>query len=237
MITLHHLENSQSFRILWLLEELGLNYELKIYKRQPDKLAPPEFKAISPLGTSPCITDNDDGDQDALSESNAIIDYILDKASAANNSNSKIAKQLRPTSSSTTSRRDYLFWFHVSPGSFMPLLTMSAIFKYIESVLPCLLSGLFRTVFSKVKESFVLPRLKNMMDLAETKLTAHDFLAGSELTAADITMIYGMETIRDEFADSIWKDYPKCSAWMKRMQARPAFISAQKKSGDSPDVV
>ena len=110
MITLHHLEKSQSIRILWLLEELGVPYEVKLYDRDPNtRLAPAEYKAVSPLGTAPCITDG----EITLSETNAIMDYILDTHDDG---------RLRPAPG-TPNRADYLFWFHVSQGSLQPLLT------------------------------------------------------------------------------------------------------------------
>jgi hypothetical protein len=112
MITLHHLEHSQSFRIVWLLEELGLPYELKTYKRTPGMLAPDDYKNLSPMGTAPFITDGDL----ALSESNAIIDYILDKAGDT---------ELRPAPSSTE-RTQYLFWFHAAQGSLMTVMSIDS---------------------------------------------------------------------------------------------------------------
>ena len=110
MITLHHLEKSQSIRILWLLEELGVPYEVKLYDRDPQtRLAPAEYKAISPLGTAPVIT----VDGTAMAETNAIVDYICDLHDDG---------RLRPAPG-TPDRACYLFWFHTSQGSLQPLLT------------------------------------------------------------------------------------------------------------------
>ena len=113
MLTVHHLDHSQSFRVVWLLEELAgsVKYDLKLYKRNAtDSMAPPEYKALSPLGTSPTITM---GDGQVLNESNAIMDYILDLAEEAGNAKSK---ELRPPIASSD-RTQYLFWFHSVQGA------------------------------------------------------------------------------------------------------------------------
>ena len=152
MITLHHLEYSQSFRIVWLLEELEMPYELKIYQRTDDKLAPPEYKAISPLGTSPTITDHEDGaDIIALSESNAIIEYILDKAESSNDIDDK---NLRPRPGSSN-RVAYLFWFHTSAATFQTLMSMDTLFRLLPSRVPCPISSILRVVASKVDEGYI----------------------------------------------------------------------------------
>ena len=121
MITLHHLEKSQSIRILWLLEELGVPYEVKLYDRDPvTRLAPAEYKAISPLGTAPVITDGDV----TMAETNAIVDYILDRYDDA---------RLRPAIN-TVEREPYLFWFHTSQGSLQPLLTNLFVMKAMTEI-------------------------------------------------------------------------------------------------------
>merc|ERR1719330_53970 len=120
MITVHHLEQSQSFRIVWLLEELGMEYDLKVYQRQANMLAPPEYKKLSPLGTSPTIVV--DGTT-TLCESNAIIDYILDLAAKSEEADSTTTS-LRPgPSSDVENRTAYLFWFHAAQGTFQPTLS------------------------------------------------------------------------------------------------------------------
>jgi glutathione S-transferase len=239
MITLHHLEHSQSFRILWLLEELQMEYNLKTYKRTKDMLAPEEFKAISPLGTSPTITT---ADGDALCESNAIMEYILDLASSSSDDHqTKIAQLLRPGPTDPT-RRQFLFWFHSSPGSLMPIMTMSTVFGAIPSQVPCVLSPIIRAVSAGVTDSFLKPRLFKILDLAEQHLSSSSssssphsssFLAGGTvLTVADITMIYGMESASQRFAKDFETKYPNCLAWLDRMRQRPAFQAAQKKVGE-----
>lgn len=228
MITLHHLENSQSFRILWLLEELQMEYNLKTYKRNKDMLAPEDFKAISPLGTSPTITT---AEGDALCESNAIMEYILDLADDDNKSK-KAAMLLRPGPKDPT-RRQFLFWFHSSPGSLMPIMTMATVFSAIPSQVPCVLSPIIRAVSAGVTDSFLKPRLFKILDLSEQHLSQSPYLAGgNDLTVADITMIYGMESASNRFAKDFDANYPNGLAWLARMRQRPAFQAAQKKVGE-----
>jgi len=138
--TLHHLQESQSFRILWLLEELGMVYELKIYKRTPELLAPPEYKAISPLGTSPTLTDG----TTTLCESNAIMDYILDNATKNNGD----TKNLRPTLESPE-RTNYLFWFHCPPASMQFVMTTDSLFRTLPQRAPWPISWLLEMVGGK----------------------------------------------------------------------------------------
>jgi glutathione S-transferase len=220
MLTLHHLKSSQSFRIVWLFEELGMQYDLKIYKRV-NLLAPEEYKRISPLGTSPTITDSDNGL--ALSESNAIIDYILDKAGPS-------TLNLRPAPGSPDRTR-YLFWFHSMQGSLQPLLLIDALFLTIPKNAPWPVSSLLNVVGKKTRESFTKPRLTKLLDLAEENLTQDQFLAGPRFTAADITAIYPMDATFSLYPEYSTK-YPMCKAWLDRMYARPHFQAALKKIGE-----
>lgn len=220
MITLHHLEYSQSFRIIWLLEELNAEYDLVLYKRTPDLVAPDDFKQISPLGTSPCITDGDL----SLSESNAIIDYILDKHD--------VEHKFRPSSASPD-RTDYLFWFHSAQGSLMPLMLMDSTWRLVIQKVPCPLNYLFKTVFSKFQQSFLLPRLTKLLDVCQAQLSDKEFLAGNSLTAADVTMIYPMESCLTKYPELLETEYPKCMAWLHHMYERPKFQAAQKRVGET----
>ncbi len=217
MLTLHHLENSQSIRILWLLEELGVDYEFKMYDRDKDtRLAPDEYKKISPLGTAPVITDGDL----ALSESNAIIEYILDKYGDG---------RLRPEPG-TPERTSYLFWFHASQGSLQPLLTISFIFGALKERVPFFLKPIIRAVLGQAEKLFLEPRLQALLDLVESDLSASAWFAGDELTAADIVMGYCMEVavVRGGMTK---KKYPKAHAFLERMRSRPAYKRALDKDG------
>jgi len=215
-LTVHHLEYSQSFRILWLLEKLGANYEVKVYERDPKtRLAPADYKAVSPLGTAPAITDGDL----ALAETNAIIDYILDQHPKS---------KLRP-SAKAKNRINYLFWFHAAQGSMMPIMLFGAVFGSIEKNVPFFLKGLIRKITAQVKTGFLNPRMKALIDKAETDLGMSNWLAGDDLTAADIVMSYNMEGSRN--AGYITDAHPNCLRWLTQMHADPAFIAAMEKDG------
>lgn len=215
-LTLHHLEYSQSFRVLWLLEALEAEYDLIIYDRDPkSRLAPATYKAISPLGTAPVITDGDL----RLSESNAVIDYILDQ-----HPNSP----LRPAPGAPN-RADYLFWFHAAQGSQMPLLLFRAVFGSIEKRVPFFLKGLIKKIFGQVQSGFLEPRMTAILDKAEADLATSKWLAGDHLTAADIVMSYGMESCAA--AKYITDAYPNCKRWLSQMHEDSAFKSALAKDG------
>lgn len=216
MITLHHLENSQSIRILWLLEELGEPYGFKMYDRDTKTmLAPDDYKALSPLGTAPVITDGDV----VLAESNAIIDYILDKAKG---------HKLRPAATAKN-RADYLFWFHATQGSYQSALTMSFVLSITVAKCPGLIRPLIRKVLGMTQSLFLKPRLKAIMDKMEADLSAHDFLAGDSFTAADIAMGYTLYMA--DMRGDLGTDYPNTKAYLERMNARPAWKAALAKDG------
>lgn len=214
MITLHHLEYSQSFRILWLLEELGADYELKLYNRDPDtNLAPAEYKAISPLGTAPVITDGDM----ALAESNAILDYIMDK-----HPNDAV----NPPAGSEHRAR-HLFWFHASQGSLMSLGMIEMLFRVLEERVPWPISKLLGAVFGKAREAFTAPRKARLLKLIEQDLGTAPWFGGDHVTTADITMSYPMESLRDR-GELNASEHPNAMAWFERVEALPSYISARK---------
>lgn len=214
MLTLHHLEYSQSFRILWLLEELGAQYELKSYNRDPEtNLAPADYKALSPLGTAPVITDGDL----VLAESNAIIDYVLD---------SHPDSTLNPKPGSKDRAR-HLFWYHSSPGSLMNLQTLSMMFGVLEMRAPWPISALLKKAFSQVNTLFLNPRMKALLDLMESELAKQPFFGGDNLTGADITLVYPMYAARDK--GTFEKGYPHINAWFERVEALPSFQAARAK--------
>lgn len=217
MLTVHHLENSQSIRILWLLEELGLEYHIEHYQRdKTTSLAPNEFKKLHLVGTSPCVTDG----KLVLPETNAIVDYILDQAPDS---------QLRPIAGSSC-RHQYLYWLHAAQGSFMPLLLDALIFKRMISKVPALIRPIIKFVVTKVEVSYLAPRLSKMLTHIETTLSQQTWFAGETFTAADIVMGYCM----DVAAVRVGMDerYPHAQAFLKRMRQRPAFKRAMEKNGD-----
>ena len=216
MLTLHHLENSQSIRVLWLLEELNAEYEIIHYKRDTEtSLAPEEYKKLHIMGTSPCITD----DQMVLPETNAILDYIMDKFGD---------HRLRPDEKAPQ-RADYLYWFHSAQGSFMPLLLDSLIFKRMVRKVPFIIRPIIRFVVDKVKTNYLDARLEKVLTHVEKTLGSSTWFAGEQFTAADIVMGYCM----DVAAVRVGMDcrYPNAHRFIKQMRSRPAFKRAMQKNG------
>lgn len=216
MITLHHLENSQSIRILWLLEEIDTPYGFKMYDRDPKTmLAPDAYKALSPLGTAPVITDGDL----ALSESNAIIDYIVDQSDRAD---------LRPAIDDPL-RADYLFWFHTAQGTLQPMQTFGFVLGLATQRSPFLVRPIISKVEQALKSVFIQPRLRAILSTMDKQLSTSEFLAGDRFTAADIAMGYTlhMAKMRGTFSE----DYPHILDYVTRMENRPAWQAALKKDG------
>ncbi|KCZ49429.1 glutathione S-transferase family protein [Hyphomonas pacifica] len=217
MITLHHLEKSQSIRILWLLEELSVPYEVKLYDRDPQtRLAPAEYKAISPLGTAPCISD----DGLNLAETNAIVDYICDKHDDG---------RLRPAPG-TPDRSRYLFWFHTSQGSLQPLLTNKFVMMAMTGRAPFFLKPAAKMMVGGLDKAFFGPRLKALMSEIERALGEHKWFAGDSLTAADIVMGYSMELCAHR-AGMDAERYPNAHRFLTQMREYPSYIRALEKDG------
>lgn len=217
MITLHHLEKSQSIRILWLLEELEVPYEVKLYDRDPvTRLAPAAYKAVSPLGTAPVITDGDV----TLAETNAIVDYICDGHDTG---------RIRPAPG-TAERADYLFWFHTSQGSFQPLLTNLFVLKAMTMRAPFLVRGVAKGMVGGLDKAFFGPRLSALMKEIERTLAQRTWFAGDRLTAADIVMGYSMEVAAHR-GGMDEANFPNAHRWLKQMRETPSYIRALEKDG------
>lgn len=216
MLTLHHLENSQSIRILWLLEELGIPYEMKMYDRDKKSgLAPDDYKKVSPLGTAPVITDGDL----VLAETNAIIDYILDTYGDG---------KLRPVVG-TSEHVPYLFWYHASQGSFQPLLTTTFVLNVMVSRAPFFVRPIIGGAVETLNKAFFQPRLTSLLGEIEKQLSKTTWFAGEELTAADIVMGYSMEVAA--LRAGMEKNYPNAKRFLDAMHARPAYKRAVEKDG------
>jgi glutathione S-transferase len=215
MITVHHLNNSRSQRILWMLEELGVPYEVKRYQRLPSMMAPPELKAVHPLGKSPVITDGDK----TLAESGAIIEYLGDAYG-----HGKLTPAL-----GTPERLHYTYFLHYAEGSLMPLLFMKLVFGRIPSRLPFFFKPVGRAIVKGANTTLLDPQIGNHFMFLETELGKREWFAGSAFTAADIQMSFPLEAASAR-APAI-KQMPKLSAWLDRIQARPAYKRALEKGG------
>jgi len=217
MITVHHLNNSRSQRVLWLLEELGVPYEIQKYQRDAKTmLAPPELARVHPLGKSPVVTD----DGAAVAESGAIIEYLLDKYSAG---------LLRPPAG-TEDRRRFTYWLHFAEGSAMPPLLLKLIFDRIETgPMPFFAKPFARGIARKVKGLMVEPNLKRQLDFMEGELTRTEWFAGSAFSAADIQMSFPVEAAQQRAG--LDASRPKLLEFLKKIHARPAYQRALERGG------
>jgi glutathione S-transferase len=216
MITLHHLENSRSQRILWLLEELGLPYEVKRYARNPETLqAPPELMQVHPLGKSPVITE----DGITVAESGAIVEYLLDRHGQG---------RLRPPPG-TPERLRFTYWLHFAEGSAMPFLLLKLVFdKVRDAPVPFFLKPVVKGLAAKVTGSFIAPNIQRQMAYIDAELRSRPWFAGDEFSAADIQMSYPMEAAaqRTQLAAGAITD------WLARIHARPAYQRALAAGGE-----
>ncbi len=216
MLVVHHLENSRSQRILWLLEELGLEYEVKRYARHPKTmLAPPELKAIHPLGKSPVVTDGDL----VLAESGAIIEALVERYD-----NGKLAPP-----AGSPERLRYTFWLHFAEGSAMSPLLMKLVFDRIESApMPFFVRPIAKGISRKVKAAFIEPNLAAQRAYMEAELS-RGWFAGDTFTAADIQMSFPVEAAAARAG--LDSSSPRLWGWLERIHARPAYQRALARGG------
>lgn len=221
MIVVHHLESSRSQRVLWLLEELGLPYELREYKRDPKTMfAPPALREVHPLGKSPVISDG----EHVIAESGAILEYLVDTyAQSAGRA------ELRPALGTPEHRR-YQYFMHYAEGSLMPLMLLSLVFKRMpKAPMPFFVRAIVKQVSKRALDMLVTPQLKTHLDHLERALADSEWLAGSVLTAADIQMSFPIEAAAARGGlDQRW---PKLTAFRERVQARPAYQRALARGG------
>jgi glutathione S-transferase len=217
MITVHHLEHSRSQRILWLLEELGLPYEVKRYARDPvTSLAPPELRAVHPLGKSPVISDGDV----VVAESGAIIEYLVDKTGSP----------LKPPQGTPEQRR-FTYWLHFAEGSAMLYMIFTLVFERIKrSKMPFFAKPIANGIADKVMSTFVNPNIRQQFDYIEAELAQREWFAGAAFSAADIQMSFVLEAASSRKALDAAK-YPKMVAFLKRCHARPAYQRALERGG------
>ena len=218
MITVHHLENSRSQRVLWLLEELGLPYEVQRYRRDPQTLlAPPELFAVHALGKSPVITDGDI----TVAETGAIFEYLLALCPDT---------PLLPAVGSEEWRR-HTYWLHFAEGSAMPPLLLKLIFDRIANApMPFFAKPIARAIADKVLEGFVEPNLRAQMAFMEDELSARGWFAGARFSAADVMLSFPLEAARQRAGLTV-QSRPRLSAWLDAIHARPAYQRALERGG------
>jgi glutathione S-transferase len=217
MITVHHLNNSRSQRVLWLLEELGVPYEVKRYERDAKTmLAPPELLAVHPLGKSPVVV----ADGTVLAESGAIVEYLVDHYGGG---------RLIPAAGKPERLR-YTYWLHYAEGSAMPPLLLKLVFDRVaDGPIPWPISVVARRIASTVQDSFIRPQLKRHFDYIEAELAAHTWFAGEEFTAADVQMSFPLEAAA--FRGVVDAGRPRSMAFLQRIHARPAYQRALERGG------
>ena len=217
MITVHHLNNSRSKRVLWLHEELGVAYEIQKYQRDANTmLAPPELLKVHPLGKSPVITD----DGTTVAESGAIIEYLLERYGKG---------RLEPARG-TPERLRFTYWLHFAEGSAMSPLLMKLVFDRIEtSPMPFFAKPIARGISRKVKTAMIEPNLKRHLDHMERELTKSEWFAGDEFSAADIQMSFPVEA--SALRAGLDSSRPKLMTFLKKIHARPAFRRALERGG------
>jgi len=217
MIVVHHLNNSRSQRILWLLEELGLEYEIKRYQRDAKTmLAPPELKAVHPLGKSPVITDDDT----VVAESGAIVEYLT----------AREHNRLVPAAGTPTRLR-YTHFLHYAEGSLMPPLLLKLVFDKVESSpMPFFVKPVARAIAHKVKGTFVLPQIALHLGYLEAELGKHPWFTGEEFTAADIQLSFPLEAAASR--GGLDAKYPNLVDFLARIHARPAYRRALERGGE-----
>jgi glutathione S-transferase len=218
MILVHHLNNSRSQRILWLLEELGVPYEVKRYERDSKTmLAPPELRAVHPLGKSPVISDGDV----TVAESGAIVEYLA----------SRYGNGILIPKANTPEYLRYIYWLHFAEGSAMPPLLLKLIFDRIESgkSLPFFVRPVARAIAQQVKAAMVLPNLQRQLDYMEGELGKHEWFAGPAFSAADVQMSFPLEAASAR--GGLDAGRPRLWDFLSRIHARPAYQRALEKGG------
>ena len=218
MITLHHLNNSRSQRILWLLEELGVPYEVKRYQRDPKTmLAPVELRAVHPLGKSPVITDGNL----TLAESGAIIEYLADRYGAG---------ALIPAHG-TPARLRCNYWLHYAEGSAMLPLLLTLVFRRVASApAPFFVKPIAKSIAHKVQRSYIDPQLELHLHYLETELGEHEWFVDDTFGAADIQLSFPLEAFAAR--GGLGDQQPRLSAFLQRIHARPAYQRALQRGGE-----
>jgi glutathione S-transferase len=215
MITVHHLNNSRSQRVLWLLEELGQQYQVRRYERDKQTmLAPRELRTIHPLGKSPIITDNGR----TVAETGAIVEYILDRYGNG---------RLIPPAG-TDERLRYTYWLHYAEGSAMTPLLLKLVFTRMPMSAPPLLRGIVNRISTQAQERMSDPQIRMHLDYWDNELTKAEWFAGKDFSAADIMMSFPLEAAAVR-ADA--KSRPMVKTFLDKIHARPAYQAALRTGG------
>ncbi len=218
MIVVHHLNNSRSQRVLWLLEELGLEYDIKRYERdKKTMLAPPELRKIHPLGKSPVLTDGNL----TLAESGAIIEYLVERYGDGCFAPSRqLPAYLR-----------YRYWLHYAEGSLMSPLLLKLVFDKIEtSPMPFFVKPIAIAISGKAKSSFIMPQIKTHLDYLEDELGKGKWFVGDEFTAADVQLSFPIEAAAAR--GGLNTSRPRLMDYLQRIHARPAYQRAVQRGGE-----
>jgi glutathione S-transferase len=217
MLTVHHLNNSRSQRVLWMLEELGVEYELKRYQRDPKTmLAPAELRAVHPLGKSPVITD----DGLTIAESGAIIEYLVERYGEG---------RFAPPHGVTPERVRYSYWMHYAEGSAMPPLLLKLVALRIGSArMPFFVNPVARRIAETMQSSFIDPQLKLHFGYVEGELAKSEWFAGDAFTAADVQMSFPLEAASHRAGA---KALPHIRSFLERIHARDAYKRALARGG------
>ena len=217
MITVHHLNNSRSQRVLWLLEELGLPYEIRKYERDSKTmLAPPELRQVHPLGKSPVITDG----EVTVAETGAIVEYLLERYGEG---------RLAPPAGSPERLR-WRYWLHFAEGSAMPPLLLKLIFERVKSApMPFFVKPIARGIAQKDKNTYILPQIAQHLAYLEAELATSNWFAGPEFSGADIQISFVLEAAASR--GGLGDKYPKLMDFLNRIHARPAYQRALERGG------
>jgi len=218
MIVVHHLNNSRSQRVLWLLEELGVPYEVKRYQRDAKTmLAPPELRAVHPLGKSPVIEDAGQ----VLAESGAIIEYLAERYGAG---------RLAPAAGTREYLR-YRYWMHFAEGTAQPPLLLKLLFDRVEKgPMPFFVRPVARAIAQRAKSGYVQPNIDRNLDFMEGELGHSEWFAGAAFSAADVQMSFPLEAARAR--GGLDEKRPRLMAFLGRIHARPAYLRAVEKGGE-----
>lgn len=217
MLIVHHLENSRSQRILWLLEELHVEYDIKRYGRdKATSLAPPELREIHPLGKAPVIVD----DGITVAESGAIIEYLVHTYDDG---------RLHPAAGSPE-WRTYVYWMHYAEGTFMPLMIISLILSRIEtSPMPFFAKPVAKGIAAKVRASYLDENVKRNLAFMEQMLGHSKWFCGEQFSAADVQMSFALEAA--EVRTDLSAEYPQLAGFLEAARARPAYKAALDRGG------